>query len=87
MAHKANLDGHRRVESYFEQLEDAARGALDARVAGVAAGPPTPGPAERLANDTDRQLVAEYLGLLAANERLSSRLRDLCRGLIARDAA
>ena len=86
MRHKAELGGRMAIAGYFARLfeaslvELAARGE-GARVLTLAAPVGLPPEAGR----EDRRLLAEYLGLLIANEQLSARLRSALRGLRARD--
>lgn len=98
MGHKAELDGRERVAGYFDRLEAALRAEISAR-ADIALRPDVAGRryvraisgtpelwADLQADAEDRRLVAEYLDLLIANERLSAALRELCRALRARDS-
>jgi hypothetical protein len=84
MAHKAELDGRARVADYFAHLESAVQSELASRLTGIRAivAQPDLGLDEPLA-DEDSRLIAEYLGLLIANEQLSTPLRDACRQLRA----
>jgi hypothetical protein len=84
MGHKARAENRPLVADYFRRLEDTLR----ARIAGgdSADGGPLPG-VDPSADTADRALIADYLGLLATNERLSPAVRDVCRQLRARDGA
>jgi hypothetical protein len=86
LAHKAELAERARVATYFELLERSVLAEVASRTRGMRA------VTERqevslgdLADAEDRRLIAEYLGLLVSNERLSPELRDLCRALRAQD--
>lgn len=84
MAHKAELEGRAPVAVYFGRLESAVQAELASRLTGIRAIIEQPGlgfddpPAEE-----DSRLIAEYLGLLIANEQLSPTLRAACRSLRA----
>ena len=85
MKHKAELDDRPLVGDYFDRLGMAAAGELAARGEALrlvtAATPLGLGPS---ADAEDRRLLAEYLGLLIGNERLSQPLRELGRSLRSR---
>lgn len=93
LAHRAGPVRHPAVAVYFSELEAAVKAEIALRAT-------SPGEPERQAvadrapirlvatpptDAEDRRLVAEYLGLLVANERLSPAVRDACRALRARD--
>lgn len=84
MAHKAELEGRARVADYFGHLESAVQSELASRLTGIRAivEQPDLGLDEPPAEE-DSRLIAEYLGLLIANEQLSVPLRDTCRRLRA----
>jgi hypothetical protein len=85
LQHKAALDQRPLIADYFQRLAEVSLAELAARGEGVRvltlvtpAGLPDAAPEQR-------RLLAEYLGLLIANERLSGRLRATLRGMRARD--
>jgi hypothetical protein len=89
MGHKALAENRPLVADYFRRLENTLR----ARIAGADSadddsedGGTLPG-VDPSADTADRVLIADYLGLLATNDRLSPELRDVCRQLRARDGA
>lgn len=86
MAHKADLADRHAVRLFFESLESAVMAELagrsqaggidaesDPREAAVLTGPGLAA--------TDGALIAEYLELLAANDRLPAAVRLFCRRL------
>lgn len=85
MRHKAELDERPLVADYFTRLSHASAGELAARGEAFRVIPA----ATRLGLDPsadaeDRRLLAEYLGLLIGNERLSPALREITRTLRSR---
>lgn len=99
MAHRAALTDRPRVALYFESLEaevmaeQAARGQggqSPAALDGAEATNRVVAPARLLdaaiAAD-DRALIAEYLGLLAENQKLPPAIREICRSLMMIDPA
>jgi hypothetical protein len=86
MRHKAELDDRPLVADYFTRLNAASTGELARRGEAFRVIPPVievtldPG-----AEPEDRRVLAEYLGLLIGNERLSVALRDVSRKLRSRD--
>ena len=87
MAHKADLANSQAARLFFESLEAAVmaeeagraqssvpryRPADDASMAGLLS---------LATNRSDRTVIAEYLGLLAANDRLPHAVRLFCRRL------
>lgn len=93
LAHRAGLESRQRVAGYFSRLEAVLRDVLADRVAAAARGGDSGQGViipqlwlDGLPDEADHRLVAEYLGLLVANERLSAASRDLCRALRARDS-
>lgn len=88
MRHKAELDERPLVTDYFVRLDHASTGELATRGEALRVIPPT----DRLGLDPaagpeDRRLLAEYLGMLIGNERLSPALRELSRQLRSRHCA
>lgn len=84
MSHKAGLEQRPLVAAFFAQLEQVTRAAARARTGGTPAGEAAELRLDARAEQDDRRLVAEYLGLLVANERLSTAVRQVCRDLRAR---
>ena len=86
LRHKAELELRPLIADYFARLADTALAELASRgeaVRVLTVAPPLGlGPA---AEHEDRRLLAEYLGLLIANEQLSGQLRAALRGLRTRD--
>jgi hypothetical protein len=86
MRHKADLDERPNVADYFDLLgnvctaELARRGEALRVIAAMA-----PLALDVNADAEDRRVLAEYLGLLIGNERLSASLRDVSRQLRSRD--
>jgi hypothetical protein len=85
MRHKAELDDRPHVADYFTRLGNASAGELAGRGEAFRVIPP----ATRLGLDPaadaeDHRLLAEFLGLLIGNERLSTALRDVTRALRSR---
>jgi hypothetical protein len=88
LGHRAGPERRPAVARYFTALEDALKleigrrnaGARSAETAEQGTALPRPADAE------DRRLVAEYFGLLIANERLSPSVRAVCRELRDRDS-
>lgn len=82
LGHKAALLGRPRVARWFADLESVVASELARRGVGVVmiSQPSLALPAQ--ADAADRQLLAEYLGLLAANQGLSGEQRDYCRQLL-----
>ena len=79
LGHKAAISGRPRVARWFADLEAAVGAELARRGVGVVlvAEPPLGLPAD--ADTADRQLLCEYLTLLADNEALSPAQRGFCR--------
>lgn len=93
LAHRAAMEAHQRVASYFRRLESELRGTLERRAdTAVRGGRRSLTVAvpqlwlDAVPDQADYLHVAEYLGLLVANERLSAASRELCRALRARDS-
>ena len=85
MRHKAQLDERPLVADYFERLDVASTGELSTRGDAILIIPPvTRLGLDPAADGEDRRLLAEYLGLLVGNERLSPALRQLSRSLRSR---
>lgn len=88
LSHRAGPERRPAVARYFTALEDALKIEIGRRNASAASaetaehGMALPRPADA----EDRRLVAEYLGLLIANERLSPAVRVVCRELRDRDS-
>ena len=86
MRHKAELDSRPLVADYFARLGNVATGELALRGEALRVIPaPTVLGLAPAADAEDRRMLAEYLTLLVANERLSQALRDVSRQLRARD--
>jgi hypothetical protein len=86
MRHKAELDGRPLVADYFVRLDGLSTGELARRGELFKVIPPVTRLGLAVAADAeDRRLLAEYLGLLIGNERLSPALRDISRRLRSRD--
>ncbi|HUG47173.1 MAG TPA: hypothetical protein VMP67_02050 [Candidatus Limnocylindria bacterium] len=87
MTHKAELAGRALVATYFARLEESVQAELASRLTGISAllGQ-LPLTLDGSADEGDRQLVGEYLGLLIGNERLSAQVREACRRLRQRTA-
>jgi len=84
MTHKAELTARSRVAGYFGRLEAAVGAELASRLTGIRAIATTSNLGlDDAAEEEDRRLVDEYLGLLGANEQLSPELREVCRRLRA----
>ncbi|CAN5701074.1 hypothetical protein BH23CHL7_BH23CHL7_18120 [soil metagenome] len=82
LGHKSALAGRPRVARWFADLESFVGAELARRGVGVVL---VVEPELRLAPDadaTDRQLLGDYLRLLAANESLSETQRAYCRALL-----
>jgi hypothetical protein len=82
MRHKAQLDDRPLVADYFASLGDASTGELAER--GEAFRVLSPAPQLGLdpaADAEDHRLLAEYLGLLVGNQKLSPALREVSRNL------
>ena len=93
LAHRAAMEAHQRVASYFKRLESELRSTLEERAdAAIRGGRRSLTVAvpqlwlDAVPDQADYLLVAEYLGLLVANDRLSAASRELCRALRARDS-
>ncbi|HSH22063.1 MAG TPA: hypothetical protein VK992_05595 [Candidatus Caenarcaniphilales bacterium] len=86
MSHKAGLEHRSRVADYFAHLEDALKAEMAFRSGAARRSAIPRSGLPGTADAEDRRLVAEYLGLLVANERLSPALRSVCRMLRARDS-
>lgn len=90
MGHKAVRDNRPLVADYFRGLEGTLRLRISGGGRSIGDGPahgdgtPVLAPS---ADAADRRLLAEYLDLLAQNERLTPAVRDVCRQLRARDGA
>lgn len=86
LRHKAEIERRDLLADYFARLADYSLVELAARGEGVMilTAPPKLGLAPA-ADREDRRLLAEFLGLLIANEHLSGSLRTALRGLRARD--
>jgi hypothetical protein len=82
LAHKAELARRAPVVAYFAGLELAAQNELASRATGIRVvtrdGVPT---LQQQADDEDRQLLDDYLALLAGNEQLSPPMRAVCEAL------
>jgi hypothetical protein len=83
MGHKAVVEEHPLVGDFFVRLEEAFRERIAARGADKRLVRPARPALDAAGGDDDRRLVMEYLGLLAANERLSPAVRRVCRELQA----
>jgi hypothetical protein len=82
MGHKATLENRPLVADYFQRLEHLVRERI--QVGTTDDDRPSPGVGTSSQADAeDRRLIAEYLELMASNERLSPALRDACRRLRA----
>jgi hypothetical protein len=82
LGHKAALAGRPRVARWFADLESVVAAELARRGVGVVL---VVEPELRLAPDADaddRQLLGDYLRLLAANEGLNEAQRTYCRELL-----
>ncbi len=80
MGHKAVVEEHTLVGDFFVTLEQAFRQRIAAGGSDQAVRVALPA-LDGAAGDDDRRLVMEYLGLLAANERLSPAVRRVCSEL------
>ena len=88
LAHKAMVSGSPKATLFFESLESAVMAEQAGRRQRDARRPAALPRALSIATGTeDRQLVAEYLHLLAANERLSAKVRDLALALASQAGA
>jgi hypothetical protein len=86
MRHKADLDERPLVADYFNILGNLCLAELGRRGEGLRVIPAVPVLALDVSADADdRRVLAEYLGLLIGNERLSTALRDVSRQLRSRD--
>jgi hypothetical protein len=82
MRHKAQLDDRPFVADYFARLDDASTGELAERGEAFRVIAPIPQLGlDARADAEDHRLLAEYLGLLVGNDRLSAALRDVSRNL------
>jgi hypothetical protein len=85
MQHKAQLDDRPHVADYFARLGTASTGELATRGEAFRVVPPvTELGLDPAADAEDHRLLAEYLGLLIGNERLSPSLREISRSLRSR---
>jgi hypothetical protein len=85
MRHKAELDDRPLVADYFTRLGTASAGELAQRGEAFRVIPaPTRLGLDPGADAEDHRVLAEYLGLLIGNERLSPGLRDASRSIRAR---
>lgn len=80
LAHKAVLAGRPRVARWFTALESAIVQQLARRGVGVVVATRSELDLEG-ADAADRELLADYLGLLAGNDGLSAGQREACRAL------
>jgi len=82
LGHKAEVSSRPNSAAYFADLQRVIQAALTSRLGGVRVLDDARLPVLPAGSDAeDRRLVNEYLGLLIANEQLSSELRAACRGL------
>lgn len=82
MRHKAQLDDRPLVADYFARLGDASTGELAERGEAFRVIAPAPDLGlDANADAEDHRVLAEYLGLLVGNDRLSPVLRDVSRNL------
>ncbi|CAN5695404.1 hypothetical protein BH24CHL5_BH24CHL5_13750 [soil metagenome] len=82
LGHKAAALGRPRVARWFADFETVAAAELARRGVGIVL---IVEPELRLppgADAAERQMLAEYLGLLAGNQGLSEAQRDFCRRLL-----
>jgi hypothetical protein len=86
MRHKAELDNRPLVADYFTRLNSASTDELGRRGEAFRLIPPVALIGlDAGADAEDRRLLAEYLGLLIGNDKLSVALRDVSRKLRSRD--
>ena len=86
LSHRAGSERNPPVARYFAALEDALKAEIARRAAVSGSDAPVGVDLPRPPDAEDRRLVAEYLGLLIGNERLSVEVRTLSRALRARDS-
>ena len=93
LSHRAAIEAHQRVAAYFNRLEAELRRTLaqraDTSLRGRERNQSVTIPQlwlDAVPEPADYLYVAEYLGLLVANDRLSPASRELCRALRARDS-
>ena len=82
LGHKAALASRPRVARWFADLESVAVAELARRGVGVVLVRQAELGLAAQADASDRQLLAEYLGLLAANDALSDGQRAFCRSML-----
>jgi hypothetical protein len=82
LGHKAALAGRPRVARWFADLETVMGAELARRGVGVVLVTEPELVLSADADASDYALLAEYLGLLAANDALSTEQRLLCRRLL-----
>jgi len=86
MRHKAELDARPLVADYFDLLGNVCTAELARRGEALRVIPAVlPLGLDINADAEDRRVLAEYLGLLIGNDRLSAGLRDIGRQLRSRD--
>lgn len=81
LRHKAALAGRQPVERYWADLGRAVDFEMARRGIGFVVGRPPSVALDRPADEEDRRVLADDLGLLAENGQLPAAVRDVCTTL------